>query len=315
MAMNKATLMYPTEHFVSRGQQMESTLIRARGRDFTNSEIEAIRTVVQEKWPAGRSQISIAVCKLLGWFQENGRLKDRACRDALRSLENLGMISLPPSKCKTTRIQSHKDLHLPPDHRFSPSRMDSVVIDNITSLSISMVRWTNDEKLWNSLVSTYHYLGYSIIVGRHLKYIVFERDIPVACLGWGDAAWNVQDRDIWIGWDDEKRRKNLKFVINNVRFLILPWLKVPNFASFILSRGIKLVEKDWQRFYGVKPLLLETFVEKERFKGTCYRAANWVLVGSTKGFARRGYSHYNHQTIKDIYTYPIHRDARALLKS
>jgi hypothetical protein len=255
------------------------------------------------------------ICKSLGWYQNNGRLKDRACRDILRSLEQLGLIRLPPSKAKAYHKRTPESHVLPDDHQFSPAKMAQTVIDYTTSLSIVMVRWTKKDKLWNNLIGTYHYLGYRLIVGRHLKYIIYDGDIPLACSGWGDAAWHIRDRDDWIGWSTDQRRKNIELIVNNVRFLILPWVKIPNFASFILSRTTKMLQEDWQRFYGVRPVLLETFVEKERYKGTCYRAANWVCIGTTKGFARRGYSYHNHQTPKDIYVYPLCANACDILKS
>ena len=289
--------------------------IRLRGRTFANADINAIKAMVEEHWSAGRSEISQLVSKSLGWYQENGRLKDRACRDILRSLEQLGLLSLPPSKSKPTHPTTHVKHSFPDNHPFSPANAASIVISSITSLSIVMVRWTEDEELWNKLISTYHYLGYRLIVGRHLKYIVYDKNTPIACLGWGDAAWHLEDRDAWIGWTREDRWRNIKLLVDNVRFLILPWVRIPNLASFILSRAVKTVTRDWEHFYGVKPILLETFVEKERFKGTCYRAANWIHVGSTKGYARRGYSYHNHQIPKDIYVYALHPNARELLRS
>lgn len=286
-----------------------------RGRDITFDDIDAMKAIIEENWSSGRSQISRLICKSLGWHQNNGRLKERACRDVLRSLEQMNLLKLPPSRLKRTAPVTHRKHSLPDNHLLSSFHMASVSINSITSLSVVMVRWTKEEELWNSLVATYHYLGYTLIVGRHLKYIVYEKDIPVACLGWGDAAWHIKDRDSWIRWTPDERCRNIKFIINNVRFLILPWVKVPNFGSFILSRCIKVVTQDWERYYGVRPILLETFVEKDRFKGTCYRAANWIHVGTTKGYARHGYSYHNHQIPKDIYLYPLHPNVRELLKS
>lgn len=289
--------------------------IKLRGRNLTDADIDALRSIVEENWLAGRSQISRLVCESLGWYQNNGRLKDRSCRDILRSLEQLGLIRLPPSKSRPARAITHVRHYFPESHPLSPPNMASVVINSITSLSIVMVRWTKDEELWNSLVASYHYLGYTLIVGRHLKYIVYDKNTPVACLGWGDAAWHLKDRDTWIGWGGEARSRNIKFVVNNVRFLILPWMRVPNFASFILSRGVKAVTKGWEHIYGIRPILLETFVEKERFKGTCYKAANWIHVGSTKGYARRGYCYHNHQVPKNIFVYPLDPNTRELLRA
>lgn len=290
-------------------------LLRLRGRTFIDDDIQVVKTIVKEHWTKGRSQISRLVCKSLEWYQDNGRLKERACRDALRTLEERGVLSLPPTKSRSTHSATHTDHSFANDHPLSPTNTVSIEVNDITSLSIVMVRWSEDEELWNRLIATYHYLGYTLIVGRHLKYIVYEKDIPIACLGWGDAAWHLKDRDTWIGWSKEDRQRNIKLAVNNVRFLILPWVRIPNFASFILSRGVKAMTRDWEYFYGVKPALLETFVDNRRFKGTCYRAANWIYVGSTKGYARRGYSYHNHQLPKDIYIYPLCSNVRKLLKS
>ncbi len=317
-AMSKTTLDVPPptyRHDTALKQPTEANTISLRGFTLSDTEVDVIRGIVGEQWSHGRSYISRTICQSLGWYQNNGRLKDRACRDILRSLEQLGLLRLPPSKAKTHRIHTPVNHVLPDNHQLSPAKMARIVIDNITSTSIVMVRWTKEDQLWNNLIATYHYLGYRLIVGRHLKYIVYDGSIPLACLGWGDAAWHIRDRDAWIGWSTDQRRKNIELTVNNVRFLILPWVKVPNFASFILSRAIKVLKEDWQRFYAVRPVLLETFVEKRRFKGTCYRAANWIHVGSTKGFARQGYSYHNHQKPKDIYVYPLCANARDVLKS
>jgi hypothetical protein len=298
------------------GQPSETRApIRLRGVTLSDAEVDVIRGIAEEYWSHGRSYISRMVCKSLGWYQDNGRLKDRACRDVLRSLQQLGFLKLPLSKTGICHSHTPSNHALPDNHRFSPSNMANTAIENITCMSIVMVRWTKEDKLWNSLIATYHYLGHKLIVGRHLKYIVYDKDIPIACIGWGDAAWHISDRDAWIGWDQIQRRQNIKLTVNNVRFLILPWVKISNFASFILSRATKAMVEDWQRLYGVKPVLLETFVERDRFRGTCYRAANWIHVGSTKGFARQGYSYRNHQTPKDVYLYPLRANAREILRS
>lgn len=272
-----------------------------------------IQTTIDNNWSAGRSAISRAICSSWDWRQYNGRLKDRACRDILIVLEGKELIHLPPSKRKNTRKKESPSIKSKGPKVSFTIPETKVTICEWSNMTIEMVRWSPRDRLWNTLVETYHYKGYSVIVGRHLKYLVSVGDIPLACVGWGDAAWHIKDRDEWIGWSDDARRQNIEKVINNVRFLILPWVSINCFASSVLSRAIKLVVRDWEKYYGIKPLLAETFVERERFQGTCYKAANWIHLGITKGFGRKGYSYQNHKILKDIYVYPLNRDAVAKL--
>jgi hypothetical protein len=177
-----------------------------------------------------------------------------------------------------------------------------------------LVRNTPLEPLYNSLVQQHHYLGYRQIVGNHLKYIAFIADHPVACLGWGSAAWSVKSRDSFIGWDKPTKEKNLHFVANNTRFLILPWINVKYLASKILALNAKTISDDWLNIYNHPLFLLETFVEKDRFTGTCYKAANWICVGHTKGTTKRGHDHLFHGKIKDLYLYPLRKKFKERLK-
>lgn len=282
-----------------------------RGRHFTKDEIGLIKVIIEEKWKDGKSEISREICRKLNWYQDNGRLKDRACRDVINTLEAKGQIRLPPPKNKKSNKQYPSKLIV---SRNTKTPIFSVVYEDIhycfrDSVVMEMVRWGEKEQIWNTLVRSYHYQGFSFIVGRHLKYLIKTNGIPLACIAWGEAAWHLKDRDDWIGWSDEARRANLKLVVNNVRFLILPWVKIPNFASTLIARMLKVLQQDWYTYYGVKPLLAETFIDSERFRGTCYKAANWIHVGTTKGFARKGYSYYNHQTPKYIFIYPLVKDA------
>ena len=173
-----------------------------------------------------------------------------------------------------------------------------------------MVRGTDAEPFYNSLVHYHHYLGYRQIVGNHLKYIAYIDKRPVACIGWGSAAWSVKSRDAFIGWDKKTKEQRLHFVANNTRFLILPWVKVKCLASKIMALNIRSISHDWMTVYHHPLFLLETFVEKSRFKGTCYKAANWINVGQTKGTAKSGHDHMVHGSIKDVLLCPIRKDFR-----
>lgn len=287
---------------------MSTVFIKARGRSFSKNDILLIKNIIRQNTDYGRTQISRVICEQLKWFQPNGWLKDRACRDVLLHLAAKNLIKLPPPKVKKN-MSLKKERPSP----FKDCARESINSGDINKLTIAMVRHTKYEKDWNDLVSKYHYLGHKIIVGRHLKYMAFLDDAPVACLGWGDAAWAVSCRDNWIGWDKQQREKNIHTIINNVRFLIFPWVKIPNLASKVLSINIKQLVNDWNNFYKVKPVLLETFVEQDRFQGTCYKAANWLDIGLTRGTSKRGNFHLIHNNIKRVFVYPAEKKCKEML--
>jgi len=197
-----------------------------------------------------------------------------------------------------------------PEHDSTPIEKN---LKQISPIRITMVRGSELEPLFNGLIEAYHYLGYCQIVGAHLKYIAFAQEKPLAGLSFGSASWKVSCRDQFIGWSPEVRTKNLPLIINNTRFLILPWVKVPYLASHLLSLLARILPSDWQRVYGYSPVLLETFVDKQRFVGTCYKAANWIEVGTTSG--RGKYDRYNQKNIpiKTVFIYPLNRYFRETL--
>lgn len=252
--------------------------ITIRKRSITEAEIELIRATVNEHWHKGRTQISEILCKKWNWVQPNGRLKDMACREVLLTLKRKGFIRLPPRKNsayneRRNRIIPVVEIEKTPLEG-KPSHFEPV--------QFQLVRNTSLEPLYNSLIQQHHYLGYRQIVGNHLKYMAFIGEKPVACLGWGSAAWSVKSRDSLIGWDKQTKENNLHLVVNNTRFLILPWVTVKFLASKLLALNAKRIFDDWMRVYNHPICLLETFVEKDRFKGTCYPAAagptGFVLV-------------------------------------
>ncbi len=295
----------------SRGEKRDREALVIRGRKVGERELSIIRRVVHDLWDEGRSSISREVCRELEWRQENNRLKDRACREVLSRLSRNDLITLPPPKTNGRNAGSQREAEPAGALMRALAELEKgpPITQNFTP-RFEMVRLTPEEKTWNALVRRYHYLGHKIIVGRYLKYIVYRQTDPVACLGWGEGAWHLQPRDQWIGWDDDTRRRNLRRVINNVRFVILPWARLRNLASRVLAEGAHRVRKDWGDFYGEEPLLLETFVDPGLFLGTCYKAANWKLLGETKGWGKRGARYYLHGTKKEIYVYPLRRNAR-----
>jgi hypothetical protein len=280
-----------------------------RGRQIDHAALDTIRSTITAHWDKGRSAISIILCKQWNWRQPNGLLKDRACRVLLLKLEEKGEITLPPRlRKKPTRIRGGKS----EEYAYDTSPLCGR-ISEFRSLTITMVRSTPDEGLWNHLVDHYHYLGHPKIVGCYLKYIAYLDGRPVACLGWGSAAWKVAGRDDFIGWDKTSREENIHQVINNVRFLILPWIQVTHLASKLLAANIRTICRDWQDFYNQPVVLLETFVEQDRFAGTCYKAANWQYVGQTKG--RGKYDRYNtcSKPVKAVFLYPLRKNFREVL--
>lgn len=251
------------------------------------------------------------ICELINWRQPNGILKDRACRDVLLRMNEKGLIDLPPIRTKPRRKPAKAIHRLKVD--FNPPDEDIREID-FKSLTLEMIRGKEDEHLWDYLIDKYHYLGYRTLIGHYLKYLIYSKGKPLCCMGFADSVLKLNLRDKWIGWSIEERKKNLHLIINNVRFLILPWVKVKNLASKILSLTGNEVKKDWESFYGYRPVLLETFVDTGRFIGTSYKAANWIYLGKTKGKGRSGMKYFIHNQPKDVYVYPLVRDYLRLLK-
>ena len=283
--------------------------ITIRKRTITDADIVQIQDTVDAHWSQGRKHISKVLCRQWNWFQTNGRLKDMACRELLLTLNRKGLITLPPRLISANNEKRNRTI---PVVNIDQSPLQEKLA-NLGPIDLKPVRNTKLEPLYNSLIQQHHYLGYRQIVGNHLKYIAFIADRPVACLGWGSAAWKIKSRDNFVGWNPKTRRDNLHFVANNTRFLILPWISVKCLASKILALNAKRICDDWLITYHYPLYLLETFIEKNRFKGTCYKAANWILTGQTKGTAKKGHIHLNHGNIKDVYLYPLRKDFRSKL--
>ncbi len=280
--------------------------ITIRKRTITADDIVPIQATINEHWAKGRKHISRILCRQWNWLQPNGRLKDMACRDVLLTLSRTGLITLPPILNNANNEKRNRTI---PVVNIDQSSLHETLA-NLGPIDLKPVRNTKLEPLYNSLIHQHHYLGYRQIVGNHLKYIAFIGDRPVACLGWGSAAWKVKSRDTLIGWDTKTRTNNLHLVANNTRFLILPWVSVKCLASKILALNARRICADWLDTYNYPLYLLETFVEKNRFKGTCYKAANWLCTGQTKGIAKKGHLHVKHGNIKDVYLYPLSKDFR-----
>jgi hypothetical protein len=283
------------------------------GRTFTKEEINLIIRIVKEYYQTCRSVISRQVCKALNWYSENGKPKEWICREFLLKLEKDGKILLPQRKlCWLKKSFKKKKFQ-----RVIFKEPAKILAGNLGDFNKPLFKKVNNPEentFWEYLVAKYHYLGYKGVMGRFLKYLVYLDEIPIAALGWTGAALRVTVRDNWIGWDEPTRKNNLKHLANNFRFVIFPWAKIKYLASHLLSRSAKLVVEDWKKQYNVEIYLLETFVEKDRFEGTCYKASNWHLVGETKGYQKTKTGWVRHGVIKTVYLYPIYPDSLRLLK-
>ena len=280
-----------------------------RKRTINEPDVAFIQAVISEHWHKGRTQISEILCRKWDWRQSNGRLKDMACREVLLTLKRQGFINLPPRKKSSNNDKRNRSIPVVQTDKIPLHGKPS----NFPPVQLKLIRNTPHEPLYNSLIQQHHYLGYCQIVGNHLKYMAFVGEQPVACLGWGSAAWSVNSRESFVKWDKPTKEKNLHMVVNNTRFLILPWINIKFLASKILALNAKRISNDWFQIYHRHIYLLETFVEQDRFQGTCYKAANWIRVGQTKGTAKRGHDHLFHGKIKDVYLYPLRKDFRKKL--
>ncbi len=287
-------------------------IVTYRGRNVTASDIVVIKEIIAAHPDGSRRLISKEVCKAWDWRQANGTLKDMVCRSLLLLLQSEGLIKLPPPKCK---------LPNPLANRKKPIRIAvdqtpiQCPIDELYPIHLRQVRRTRLEKLFNSLISEHHYLGYTQPVGEHLKYMAFANSLPLACLAWSSAPWYIGARDRFIGWSPETRQKNLHLIINNTRFLVLPWIKVPHLASHLLALSRHRVSLDWESVYNHPVFLLETFVDTKRFQGTCYKADNWIYVGKTTGRGKLSTSTKPTLSKKAVYVYPLTKNFRDGLNS
>jgi hypothetical protein len=287
---------------------MDPVVFRYRSRSLGAQDIRFIQSTIAQFYSKGRSHIARALCEAWGWVQANGQFKEYAARDLLLRLEEKGLIELPPRLRPKNNLKRSAFAQIP---LFCSTPLEGP-LSQYGELSLRLVT-SSESYLWDYLVHHHHYLGRPRLVGEHLRYLAFLNGQVVACLGWASAAFKVQNRDRFIGWDVPTRHKRLCFIANNVRFLILPWVRTKHLASKILALNLRRLSEDWQTVYGHPLYLAETFVDLSRFKGTCYQASNWIDVGLTKGSAKRGNRYHHHGQPKAIYLYPLHRDFRRKL--
>ena len=278
-----------------------------RGKVLTAEDIGFINRLIGENPHDSRWVLSRKLCRAWNWVQPNGALRDMVCRGLMLELHRAGHIRLPDRKCC---------LPNPFVERRKPEKLtiDQLAIDGLlsemTPLQFRQVRRTPAEKLFNSLIEQFHYLGYCHPVGEQLKFIVYFKQRPIACLAWSSAPRHIGCRDRFIGWSAEARKKHIHLLAYNSRFLILPWVRVRFLASHLLGRMAKVICRHWQQIYRHPIYYLETFVDKEKFSGTCYKAANWVYLGDTTGRGKNDQTNKANRSIKAVWGYPLCKDFR-----
>ncbi len=281
-----------------------------RGRAVTPEDIAFIRKLVTENPGASRRALSAKLCEAWQWKQANGALRDMVCRGLLLMLHRAGQIELPEIRFRPCNPLVKRE-------RPQPVLIDTTALTGalggIQPISLQQVRRTADEPLFNSLMEHHHYPGYEQPVGEHLKYLVWAQGRPIACLAWSSAPRHPGSRDRYPGWSPAARRRNLRFIAYNTRFLILPWIRIPHLASHIPGRAAKVLSGDWEWLYSHPVYFAETFIDPGRFRGTCYRAANWVLMGQTTGRGKASNSHRPNRSIKEILGLPLTPRFRELL--
>lgn len=287
-----------------------SSMKRFNRPEITDEKVAFIQRLIEENPNMGRSKLSVVLCEMWDWRGSSGQLKDMSCRDLLLSLEKAGKIVLPKLQHTPRRVGDHREIK----HMAHDETPIAGSLKDLRPLWVEIVSSKDKLVKFKSYIDQYHYLKFDRYIGEHMAYMVYSRDgAPLSCLLFGSAAWSCRERDIYIGWGKEQRRHNLNMITNNVRYLLYPWVTVPYLASHILSLIAKRISADWEQKYGHPLYLLETFVEISRFRGTCYRAANWISVGSTTGRGRDGGHHNAILPMKDIYLYPLDADYRAKL--
>jgi hypothetical protein len=288
------------------------TLLRYRGRAVSTADVQFINELVAKHPTDSRRRLSVKLCEAWDWRQPNGVARDMVCRGLMLELWRAGLIQLPavrqrPPNPLSTRVR-------PPAPQVDCTPI-SASLRELGPLRFHQVRRTPQEATFNSLLESYHYLGYTQPVGEQLKFIISSPMGPVALFAWSSAARHLGPRDRYLGWSIEARRQNIRFLAYNTRYLILPWVHVEHLASHLLARMTRMLPTEWQKVYGHPVHFAETFVDTTRHRGTCYRAANWVFLGRTQGRGKDDLTHKPNRTVKDVLGLPLVRDFRERLLS
>jgi hypothetical protein len=289
------------------------TTISFCGRPVSQAELGLIRDIIHDFPALSLAELSKTICELLKWRRPSGGLKNHECRFFLQQLKDRGWL---PSLPELRPAFNQGPRKVPLDARSEPKDPVLSTLDECLPLELDLIADGDNRNLFRQYIQRYHYLGYKVPCGAQLRYFVRSRPLSnriVACLLFTSAALKIAPRDHWIGWGDQVRKCNLPRIVNNSRFLILPWIQVPQLASKILSLVVHQLPDDWLDAYCVKPLLLESFVDPERFSGTCYRAANWIHAGTTQGRGRMDRNQDVERHVKEIFVYPLHPHVREIL--
>ena len=284
---------------------------RYHGRDFTTSEMALLRELIAGPPALNRHALSKEFCRRIGWYKADGGLKDMMARVVMLAMHRDGRIELPPPKWRQGR---RGPVVFGPDTEV-PLLPPPTALEAVRPLQMrTVVRGDRWGKLWNEYVARYHYLGYTTLVGAQMRYTVHAHDgTPLAMLGFSTAAWKLAPRDNFIGWSQQLREKNLPRVVDNPRFLILPWIHIPNLGSHILAIVRRQLPLGWTARYNTTPVLIETFVETPRYTGAVYRASGWIHVGATQGRGRYDTKKLYDKPKKDIWLRPLRKDWKRIL--
>lgn len=284
------------------------------GKSVSANEQQLILEIIDRYQGLARTELASTLCELLNWIRPNGKLKTVECRQFLESLHQRGILRLPDKRSQAKRRNSKISL----TQSSEANETLQGPLKNFRPIRLTPVTNDSDRTLWKELIERYHYLGYRVPFGAHLRYFIHSAGLKATILGcfqFSSPAWRMAARDKWIGWSDVIRGNNLQHIINNSRFLILPHVKIKNLASHVLSLVTCQVVEDWHAHYCLKPLLIETLVDQNKFSGGCYRAANWIEVGVTTGRGRQDSQHQRHNAVpKRIFLCPLQKNARAQLR-
>jgi len=275
------------------------------GQVVTKEQLREIIEITETFPKLSRTELASTLCELFSWKRPSGKLKSVECRQFLERLDKKGTINLPACR---KRFVNRGTAKVPRTKKADIQPTISAKLKKLSPILLIRVETREQRQLWYEYVDRYHYMGYQLPFGAQLRYFIKSgaTDDILGCFQFSSPAWKMAPRDRWIGWTDEQRKAKLQKIVNNSRFLIFPWVAVKNLASSVLALAVKTIADDWQRSYGYRPVLMETLVDRKRFKGTCYRAANWIHLGKTTGRGRMDRENKQHgASVKEIYVYPL----------
>ena len=292
--------------------QPQTKVLSYRHRVITEADLVSIRELIAAHPEWSRWMLSKKLCEQWNWVQPNGALRDMVCRGMMLMLHRAALIELPPARRQMAHLKIGRARRAVVEVDQTPV---ATSLSGLGPLEIRQVRRTADEALFNSLMQQHHYLGYAQPVGEHLKFMVYAAGRPIACLAWSSAPRHLGSRDRFIGWEAKARLANIRLLAYNTRFLILPWVVVPHLASHLLGRMARTLSAHWQAVYEHPIYFIETFVDPQRFAGTCYRAANWIHLGVTTGRGKDAPTYAPNRSIKNILGLPLVKDFRQRLST